>query len=845
MAQPTLLHEAQLQIEEKDRIIQSLLETNKRTTAVFETLLRHGSTISSEIELERLVQLVTDIGTELSGAQFGAFFYNVLNRQGESYLLYTISGVAKEAFSKFPKPRNTKIFEPTFSGRGTVRYDDVTANPDYGKNPPYHGMPKGHLPVKSYLATPVISPVTKEVIGGLFFGHSDAAVFTPESEQLIEGIAAQAAIAMGNARLFEEKKYAEQRLLDQREQYRSIFQATFDALLIYDLDGRIVEVNPAACNIHGYSYEEMTKLNARDIINGEPERFSDIVELVRTGREFSGIEIHRRKDGRLIEVEIAARPFNFGGQIHVLETVRDITRSRETEAALRRSEAFAEVITNASPVTLWMTNDQAETIYINKTFEDWTGIPLEQQLGTGWLQSIVTEDRERAAQIFMNAFNGRRLFSTDFRVHFRNGEVRWCAVTGSPYYDRDGNFAGFAGSLTDITERKMAEQKLSSQNALINTITANTLQALFMMDDNQRCTYMNPAAEKMTGFKLHEVQEKPLHYYIHHTHPDGRHFPIEECAIDRALPTRMQTQGEEVFIHKEGFFYPVAFTASPIIENGRPVGTVIEARDITEEKRIEAELRRKDEETRYILEEKVKERTSELEKKNYELLQFTSVASHDLKEPLRKISIFGGLLREKLEHHPDPSIQRGLENIVQSSRRMSNLITDLLAFSRISKEHPEFVPVDLNELLESIENDLEISIHEKNTTIAYSDLPTVMGIPLQLGQVFQNLISNSLKFAHPDRNPEIFIYRETITVNGLPYHKIIYTDNGIGFRNEYAETIFEIFNRLHTRDEYEGTGIGLAIVKKIISVHKGSVRAFGSEGQGSRFEILLPATTPE
>ena len=196
---------------------------------IFELLHESGKAITSELELEKVVQRVTDIGTELAGAQFGAFFYNVINQNGESFFLYTISGVAREAFSKFPMPRNTKIFEPTFAARGTVRYDDVTAQPHFGQNEPYNGMPKGHLPVRSYLAVPVISPVTKEAIGGLFFGHQDAGVFTEASERLLEGVATQAAIAIVNARLFEEKKETQRKLLEQREQYRSIFHATSDS----------------------------------------------------------------------------------------------------------------------------------------------------------------------------------------------------------------------------------------------------------------------------------------------------------------------------------------------------------------------------------------------------------------------------------------------------------------------------------------------------------------------------------------------------------------------------------------------------------------------------------------
>ncbi|WP_407159287.1 ATP-binding protein [Bradyrhizobium sp. STM 3557] len=165
-----------------------------------EILNRAGSALAAETDLHKLVQIVTDAGVELSGAEFGAFFYNVLNEQGESYMLYTLSGVPMEAFSKFPMPRNTAVFAPTFKGEGIVRSDDITKDPRYGKNAPRTGMPEGHLPVRSYLAVPVVSR-TGEVLGGLFFGHATPGVFDERSERGLAGLAAEAAVAIDNARL--------------------------------------------------------------------------------------------------------------------------------------------------------------------------------------------------------------------------------------------------------------------------------------------------------------------------------------------------------------------------------------------------------------------------------------------------------------------------------------------------------------------------------------------------------------------------------------------------------------------------------------------------------------------
>ena len=197
-----------------------------------------GVAVAAERDLSTLVQIVTDAGVQLSHAEFGAFFYNVLREDGEAYTLYTLSGVPREAFEKFPMPRNTAIFEPTFRGRGPIRSDDILADPRYGKNAPHKGMPEGHLPVRSYLAVSVVSR-SGEVLGGLFFGHSQPRVFTDRAQHIVTGLAAQAAVAIDNARLhqatqqeIEFRRRAEEELqqvnqtLEQRAEERALQLAT-------------------------------------------------------------------------------------------------------------------------------------------------------------------------------------------------------------------------------------------------------------------------------------------------------------------------------------------------------------------------------------------------------------------------------------------------------------------------------------------------------------------------------------------------------------------------------------------------------------------------------------------
>jgi PAS domain S-box-containing protein len=176
-------------------------EKLKEQTRSLQLINHVGTMLAAELDLEKLVQATTDAGREITGAQFGAFFYNVTDRRGDKYTLYTLSGAPREAFAKFPMPRATQMFGPTFRGEGIVRSGDVLKDPRYGHNPPYHGMPKGHLPVRSYLAVPVISS-SGEVLGGLFFGHSEPDVFAEESEGIVKALAGQAAIAIDNSRLY-------------------------------------------------------------------------------------------------------------------------------------------------------------------------------------------------------------------------------------------------------------------------------------------------------------------------------------------------------------------------------------------------------------------------------------------------------------------------------------------------------------------------------------------------------------------------------------------------------------------------------------------------------------------
>ena len=211
-------------------------EALRRQQAKLKIVNALGATISAQLDTEKLVQAVTDAGRELCGAAFGAFFYTVTNEDGEAFQLYTLSGAPRAAFEKFGLPRNTPIFGPTFAGTGVVRSGDIRQDPRYGKLPPHHGMPPGHLPVRSYLAVPVISKAS-EVIGGLFFGHPEPHMFTEESEELLVAIAAQAAVSIENARLYEAQRKATEQVKEAgaEAQRQSRLKDEFLATLSHEL----------------------------------------------------------------------------------------------------------------------------------------------------------------------------------------------------------------------------------------------------------------------------------------------------------------------------------------------------------------------------------------------------------------------------------------------------------------------------------------------------------------------------------------------------------------------------------------------------------------------------------
>jgi PAS domain S-box-containing protein len=340
----------------------------REETQILEEINRVGTAVSAELELEKAVQVVTDSATRLSGAAFGAFFYNIVDDKGESYMLYTLSGVPREAFSNFPMPRNTAVFAPTFAGEATVRSADIRKDPRFGKNAPYYGHPKGHLPVVSYLATPVVSR-TGEVLGGLFFGHSKENMFDTRAERLVEAIAVQAAIAIDKARLYRAVQRSEQNLelkvrertaelaqsnaqlteeIAQREHAEGRFHQFVEGVTDYAIyalepNGTVANWNAGAERIKGYAANEIVGRHFENFYTEEDRAAGVPARALKTAREEGKFEAEGyrvRKDGSRFWASVVINPIrdSSGELIGFTKVTRDITERRKAQEDLQRTQ---------------------------------------------------------------------------------------------------------------------------------------------------------------------------------------------------------------------------------------------------------------------------------------------------------------------------------------------------------------------------------------------------------------------------------------------------------------------------------------------------------------------------
>jgi two-component system sensor kinase FixL len=398
----------------------------------------------------------------------------------------------------------------------------------------------------------------------------------------------------------------------------------------------------------------------------------------------------------------------------------------------------------------------------------------------------------------------------------------------------------------ELERRQRIESSLRDSEARTRAMFESALDAIVSMDHEGRIVDFNAAAEATFDCTRSDAVGQILAEFMIPTAMRAAHHEGLERYLRTGVGPILDKRIELKALRATGEEFPIELSVSRIPVEGPPTFSAY-LRDISERKRAEAQIQRAHDE----LEDRVRERTEELNmvnealmRSNRELEQFASVASHDLQEPLRKIQAFGDRLQSLCLTELGERGGDYLQRILSSASRMRTLIDDLLSFSRITTRAQPFVDVDLATVASEVAADLEGRLEESEGRLEIGPLPTLEADPTQMRQLLQNLFSNALKFRRPEAPPVVRITARQITLEGEVAWELAIADNGIGFEEVYLDRIFNLFQRLHGRNEYEGTGIGLAICRKIVERHHGRITARSQLGQGSTFLVQLPRVQP-
>ena len=615
---------------------------------------------------------------------------------------------------------------------------------------------------------------------------------------------------------------------DRRQDYDRLrllarmLDSVVDAVSATDPDGTIIYWNESAAQLYGWQASERIGCSLDDEVDHgiSAEDARSVFERLTAGETWSGEYIASHRDGRRFPVKATRAPVydEDGALVAVIGTSHDISERKAGEEALAESEAdarsFMENMVDACAICETVTNESGEPIDIrlvdvNPAFGREIGFSPAEIAGM-----TASEILPGLPPVWFDRFLevGRTGAAVEVEEPF-SALGHWYRVAGFPV--RGGRTAVL---FRDITVRKEAEDALAESEERLRL--AQEGAAVAVWDQDVLSGTMTYSSEFLRICGLDAGGTATNVGWLEYAHPDDvdRVRAESDAALARGEPFDLEYRivrpsGDVRWIAASGHGYRDASG-----ELVRVLGVNI---DITERKTAELALARSAE---------------ELRRSNEELQRFAYVASHDLQEPLRSIVSFSQLLERRYRGKLDADADEYISFIVEGGNRMQTLISDLLQVSRVETAAKPLEPTDAGEVVVDVVRALETPLREAGATVTVEDLPIVMADAAQLEQIFSNLVGNAIKYRRPDLAPEI---RISARRKGGRWEFAV-ADNGIGIDAEYFDRIFEMFQRLHTHDEYEGTGIGLALVKKIVDRHGGRVRVESTPGEGSTFYFTLP-----
>ncbi|AEW02195.1 hypothetical protein A4D02_34520 [Niastella koreensis] len=674
---------------------------------------------------------------------------------------------------------------------------------------------------------------------------------------------------------------------------KSVFEASANPIFVFESkrgeDGKIIDYTCKIANHNAYhSLGTLMKEDRMSLTKDFPELASTQLykkynEVVNTGEPALGLEINFTKNGNkqwfqaginkmqdgfvLVLSDITLRKEaeeklrrNYNELLITKETLRELNNQlekkvRERTRDLEESEERFRMVASLTNDVIWDWNFAENNVWWSDSFYELFGYGKDEKLVQKHffrLKHIHIDDRQRVEEaINATLENPRKEFNVGYRFQKQNGEYAYVLDRGMLLTDDQGIPYRMIGAMVDVTRLEQSNQQLQEKKIELQTqigqfrfVTDFMPQIVFSAYADGNFDFFNQKWYDYTGL----TPEQTLN--------NGWMGVLHPQDLERARKTWQQSltngntfQFENRMRRTDGAYRWFLVRALPMRDEKGVIekwfGTFT---DIHDQKLAEQ-----------LLEEKVQERTRELrltneklEASNADLMQFASVASHDLKEPLRKIHFFSGLIKEMFaEEASTKDLEAYIDRIISASSRATSLINDVLSYSRLSSENL-VEEVDLNKIVGEILQDLELVIGEKNARIQVGHLPVIQAVSGQMRQLFQNIIANSLKFHKPGQSPVIYITSKPVENADYPemkdaagqLYEIRMKDEGIGFEDQYSRKIFSLFQRLNSKEKYEGTGIGLAIANKIVERHHGVIIARGHKHDGAEFIIVLPETQP-
>ncbi len=636
-----------------------------------------------------------------------------------------------------------------------------------------------------------------------------------------EGILVTAAI-----RDISVRKAAEQHLAQMEGRYRGLLEAAPDAMVVVKPGGEIVLLNVQAEKQFGYRRDELIGQKVKNII---PEGFAErliadelrsvedaLAQQIGTGIELTAL----RKDGSEFPIEIMLSPLESAEGILVTAAIRDISVRKAAEQHLAQMEGRYRGLLEAAPDAMVVVKPGGEIVLLNVQAEKQFGYRRDELVGQkvkniipeGFAERLIADGTRTAAQALEQQMgNGLELYGRR-----KNGSDFPIEIMLSPLESAEGILV--TAAIRDISVRKAAEQHLAQMEGRYRGLLEAAPDAMVVVNPAGEIVLLNVQAENKFGYSRDELVGQQVKNII----PEGfaeRLLADALRSVEDALAQQIGTGIELTGRRKDGSDFPIEIMLSPL-ESAEGILVTAAVRDITTRKKAEVHLLQKME---------------ELNRSNEELGQFAYIASHDLQEPLRMVASYTQLLSRRYKGKLDANADEFISYAVDGANRMQRLIQDLLAFSRIGTKGQDLLDISSEDALQQALTNLRSAIEESGAQVTHDPLPPVMADETQLIQLFQNLVGNAIKY-QTSGAPRVHVSTER---NSAKKWIFSVRDNGLGIDPQYFEKIFGMFQRLHKREEFAGTGIGLAICKKIVERHGGTISVESQPGQGSTFRFVL------